>query len=289
MLFSCTNNNKAENEKSKSSKKAKEIEIDKVYELPDDLNEISGITFVNDSIIASIQDENGILFLYNLKTGKIVKKIKFAKDGDYEDLTLTNGKLNIINSSGTIYEIENYDGDEVNVNEIKTEFKKSNDIESIFFEKQKDRFLIGTKGKNLDREKNILEIYEYDLKSRQLNKQPIIKLNVDRIEEYFKIDAVEESAKELLKTLGNKNLEHVFHISALTVNPKTNEILVLSSLNNLVAVLSENGELKEVYKLKGKQFKQPEGIAFSPNGDLYISNENGGKGKGNIIKVSYEN
>jgi len=41
--------------------------------------------------------------------------------------------------------------------------------------------------------------------------------------------------------------------------------------------------VKEVYKLDPKIFKQPEGITFTPTGDLLISNEAALTGAANIL------
>jgi len=38
-------------------------------------------------------------------------------------------------------------------------------------------------------------------------------------------------------------------------------------------ILDKNGAIKKVYKLDDKSFSQPEGITFSDDGRLYISNE----------------
>jgi hypothetical protein len=54
-------------------------------------------------------------------------------------------------------------------------------------------------------------------------------------------------------------------------------------------VLSPDGKISEILQFKGKEFKQPEGIAFSEDGKLFISNEAGKNGKGNIIEVEYAN
>jgi len=53
----------------------------------------------------------------------------------------------------------------------------------------------------------------------------------------------------------------------------------------MVAVLNPEGALKKIIELKGKEFLQPEGLAFTPDGKLYISNEGKG-GKANIILLT---
>ena len=66
-------------------------------------------------------------------------------------------------------------------------------------------------------------------------------------------------------------------------------IFILSSINNLIAVLTPDGKLSHIIQFEGKEYKQPEGIAFAENGKLYISNEAGKSGNANIIELEYAN
>ena len=49
------------------------------WDMPIELNEISGIRWISDDKIAAVQDEEGILFIYNLQTNLVEKKISFGK------------------------------------------------------------------------------------------------------------------------------------------------------------------------------------------------------------------
>ena len=62
------------------------ITKNKINELPPELSEISGITFLSDTVLVAIQDEEGILYYYNIPQNRIIKKQTFAGSGDYEDL-----------------------------------------------------------------------------------------------------------------------------------------------------------------------------------------------------------
>ena len=61
--------------------------------------------------------------------------------------------------------------------------------------------------------------------------------------------------------------------SAVAVNPITNELYIISSVNKVLLITDKSGKLKKLYTLNPKIYKQPEGIAFTPAGDLIISNE----------------
>jgi len=54
----------------------------------------------------------------------------------------------------------------------------------------------------------------------------------------------------------------------------------------MVLIMDYSGTIKKFYQL-GKDFAQPKGITFSPQGEIFISNE-GTKQSGNILKVEIE-
>ncbi|HBL79205.1 MAG TPA: hypothetical protein DDZ79_04300, partial [Aequorivita sp.] len=68
--------------------------------MPIELNEISGIRWISDDKIAAVQDEEGIIFIYNLQTNLVEKKISFGKSGDYEAITTTDSTAYVMESSG---------------------------------------------------------------------------------------------------------------------------------------------------------------------------------------------
>ena len=68
-----------------------------------------------------------------------------------------------------------------------------------------------------------------------------------------------------------------FAPSGITVHPDTAEIYILSTRGKMVVVLDPKGELVRVYALDPSVHLQPEGIAFAPDGTLFIGNEAHGK------------
>ena len=62
-----------------------------ISKMPDDLKEISGIAFNGERYdrVYAIEDEDGWLYRYEFENGE-VKKLKFAKRGDYEDIAFQN-------------------------------------------------------------------------------------------------------------------------------------------------------------------------------------------------------
>jgi len=289
-LISCNNPIKDKiAEERKANEKVVSPEESTVHDLPKDLNEISGITFLNDSVLLAIQDEEGIIFYYNIKQNKIIKKQTFADNNDYEDLVIAGNDIYTITSKGLIHQIKDFESSKPVVKSYKTAFTEKNDIEGLAYDAKNNRLLIAPKEAGLDKDKTTKEIYGFDLKTMTLQSKPVYTIHLSEIEAQFKGDALEESSKKFLKALGNHNMNKVFRSSALTVNEKTGETYILSAINGLILVLTPEGVLKKLIQLSGPEYKQPEGIAFSPMGKLYISNEGGKSGIGNIIELQHEN
>ena len=78
-----------------------------------------------------------------------------------------------------------------------------------------------------------------------------------------------------------------FFPSAAALIPVQNKLYIVSSIGKLLVITDSQGEVEEAYKLDPALFKQPEGITFAPNGDLFISNE-GGKGEATLLKFVYK-
>jgi uncharacterized protein YjiK len=259
----------------------------KVYIVPQNLKEISGIAFVSDSIFAAIEDEKGLLYFYSLTNQQIVKTYQFAEEGDYEDVAIVNDTAFIVTSTGHVLEIQNFRTTPLPTKTYNTPLKEKNNIEGLAYDKENNRLLLAVKDESLHDDVN-KDIYAFDLKTKQLDTSAVYSVKLSEIEEFYKGDKLEESSKKFLKALGNQKLNQVFRTSALAIHPTTKEVFVLSSLNNMIAVISPHDKkIKRIIELRGREYNQPEGLAFSPDGKLYVSNESNGK-IANIIRIIYE-
>jgi DNA-binding beta-propeller fold protein YncE len=251
---------------------------DKKYFLPDELEEISGIACLDSEKIACIQDEEGKLYVYNLNEKKIESKTKFAKTGDYEDLTIFNNQVYVLKSNGHLYNFSWTTDKEVVATKIETPLSTDNDVEGLCYDIAGERLLLACKGnKGADGNKiKYKAVFAYDLKSKTFNEEPV-----------YKIDE-----KKLANFLAEKQIpvkdKIVFKPSGIAIHPISGNVYMIASEGNLLLVLDKGGNFKDVATLPAKVFKQPEGIGFLPDGTLFISNEGRG-GSGNILKFLYLN
>ncbi|WP_405576017.1 SdiA-regulated domain-containing protein [Winogradskyella sp. Asnod2-B02-A] len=239
--------------------------------LPDILEEVSGIVWLSKNTFACIQDEMGHIFIYNTQLNSIIKDIKFADAGDYEDITINNQDAYVLRSDGLIYEILDYHSKNIKISKIKTPFTEKNNMESLTFDKQNNRLLLTPKDKDLGK-KQIKSIYQIPIQTKSFDTIPIIEIDL-------------KSKK--LETSKSKKIEKTLRPSAIAVHPQTQDIYVLDSKNLKLLLLHSNGEISKTYNLNKHDFSQPEGITFSTNGQLFISNE-GNKNNANILEIELE-
>jgi uncharacterized protein YjiK len=90
-----------------------------VFSLPDGLGEISGIAYYpKDSAVFAIVDEEGILFKIYLNGSKVIKKWKFDKKHDFEDVVMHDSTFYVLISNGDI-ETMKFSGDTIIANKSK--------------------------------------------------------------------------------------------------------------------------------------------------------------------------
>ena len=236
--------------------------------MPKELVEVSGISWLGDHKIACIQDEEGIIYIYNLQTSRIEKTIKFGDEGDFEGLTVVNENAYALRSDGTIFEIENYNSPSFKVHTYDTFLEGKNNTESLTLDRQNKRLLIVAKDKD-PFINNGRGIYTFDLDSKKLSKKLVYELNFE---------------DEIFDKIRKKKIQKTFRPSDIAVHPQTQEIYVLEGVQPKLLILNPDGSSKRLIELDKKDFSQAEGIAITPNGDLYISNE-GKKETANILKV----
>ena len=165
-------------------------------------------------------------------------------------------------SDGTLYEIKNWREANVAVSNYKTDFKSSNNMESLTYSDKINGLL--TVPKDKDAKDDFKGIYEISLDSK----------NTDMDSPTYKIDLNDK----VLKAYKEKKIEHTLSPSEIAIHPKTHDIYVLEGKQPKLLILNSQGQLKKAYKLDQINFPQPEGMTFSADGKLYISNESVGKG-----------
>lgn len=231
--------------------------ISETWKLPTELDEISGIVWIDAHTLACVQDENGVIYLFDLDEKSIAEEIPFAGNGDYEGIALHESNLYVMQSDGLLYEIKDWRQTDRTISSYQTGFKADNNMESLTYSNKDGSLLTAPKDKDVHDE--FKGIYKISTSSKSAN--------VDLPTYKIKMNA------EALKPYNSKKLHKTFNPSEIAVHPKTNDIYILEGKNPKLLIMDENGTIKTVYKLDEINFPQPEGMTFSADGDLYIANE----------------
>lgn len=122
-------------------------EVAEISNLPLKLNEVSGIHFLGDNLIAAVQDEKGKIYVYDLVKGEIVNNYNYVKQGDYEDLEIIGDKAFLLRSDGRIVSINGWDSEDPEVIKFNTPFTAKNNCEGLCFDKGNNNLLVALKGR----------------------------------------------------------------------------------------------------------------------------------------------
>ena len=244
------------------------------WDMPVELNEISGISWISENKIACVQDEEGIIYVYNLSTSLVEHQTNFSKAGDYEGIVVVDSIAYVLESSGEIFEVANFMNTDFTVKSYKTIFTGKNNMESLGLDRKNNRLLLISKNK--DPESNDYKgIYAFDLATKTISKNLVSKISIN--DPIFKVKDVDDDADKTPS----------FSPSDIDINPSNGDIYVLQSKTPQVLIMDSLSKPKIIHNFQGETFPQPEGITFSPEGTLYISNE-GKKGTANIVEIEFK-
>lgn len=213
-------------------------------------NDLSGITYVEDSNSFFLID-NGFGSIYEVDPAfKLIRKIKTKGFGDSEDIVyLGNHEFAIVNEHSKLY-IGTISADVITLNAI--------DFQEITFDTYKGNqgaegvaFDITTQTFYIVKEERPRKLYSFV--------RPAHKNNVT-IKPSFPFDIQRIPYPRLTQDL-----------SAITFNPLTGRLLILSDRDYRVMDIDLDGTVYGVLQLP--QRKQPEGITLDNNLNLYIVGE----------------
>ena len=262
---------------------------DKKYFLPVELNEISGLQYYMEDQLICVQDESAKIYVLNMDNGRITDKFDFGKSGDYEDIALVGETVYVLRSDGRIFEVKNFNKKSIKTKEHNTPLSGKNDAEGLTYDKSINSLLIACKGSpSIDKDKpykGYKATYQYDLDEMKLKKKPFLLIDVEKSDAYQNTDLLRK-----LNLKGEKKLKLPLRIagfqpSAIGIHPLHDEIYIISGVSKMLLILNRQGEVMDIQELSLRVFIQPEGICFSPSGDMFISSEGQG-GVGHILRFN---
>ncbi len=251
------------------------------------LKEISGIAVTDDNRLFAHDDEKGTVFQLDMKSGKIIKHFSlfeerwFGQDPvmeDFEDIAVSGKQFYMVSSAGVIYGFrEGNDGEKVDAVRHETFLNDLYDVEGLCYDPESDALLLACKEypKEFSLQRLVFDkenskrkekpVYSFSLKSMSLDKTP-----------RFLIDS---------KFLKKKSAKKKFKPSAIERHPQSKTYFVLAARGKLLVEIDPQGKIIDVARLPSKDHAQPEGLAFTADNEMLISNEGVG-GNATLLRYS---
>lgn len=228
------------------------------FALPAVLREISGLTLLDDEQLGAVQDEEGDLYAIRMADGEPLGRIRFARGGDYEALERLSDLIYVLQSDGDLFELRDWNRGRV---------PKTRNFETRLGAKACDAEGLGARGELLyisckeEDADGLTRVYEFDPRNA-----------VTRL--HLTIDPDDVPGEGPLA------------VSALAFHPVSGHLVLLSSKRERLISVTPTGAVAEVWDFEDAKLEQPEGLAFLPNGDMYISSESKGAA-GHIVRFDY--
>ncbi|MEY3051549.1 MAG: hypothetical protein RLY31_1334 [Bacteroidota bacterium] len=260
-----------------------------VLTLSDSLQEISGLAMgPTGEWLAAVNDEEGIIFLLSPVTGQILRQIPFADKGDFEGIEITGADAWVVKSSGTLYQVARFLSEDRTVTRYKTGLRKSNDVEGLCFDVDRQGLLLSCKGWGADGPDSLLRksVFCFDLDVAMLWEEPVLSVvqsDMDRLRGRAEPDFAKAGGPLAPELSEPEPID--FHPSGIAIHPVSGDRYILSSQGKRLVVSDRSGNLLAMVKLDKKILPQPEGICFAADGTLYIASE--GK-KGNALLCQFD-
>lgn len=249
------------------------LTAEQIWELPKELLEVSGITWLSEDKVAVVEDNQGAIFIYDLQAKKIERKLNFGPLGDYEGIAHVNGAYFVVKSDGKLFEVSSAGK---LIKQYNLPLSEVDNIETLYFDAPNKRLILGQKdGK---KGSSVKHFYSFDLAARKFDPNPIFSVALtDEIVNCGQVS--EEDGKKKGKKKGNGA---EIRPSELAIHPQTKEVYIADGPNQRILVLSPDFKPKHYLAMDKKEFPQVEGLMFSPTGELYVSTE----GTKNPAKIS---
>ncbi|HEY0040878.1 MAG TPA: SdiA-regulated domain-containing protein [Flavisolibacter sp.] len=226
-------------------------------ELGKALNEISGIAYAGNGRLLAVADSKERVFEIDLNSKKLkdyTDKV-VGPDSDLEDIVMVDSTIYLLMSKGIIKEIPQRVRDTAGVKTYELELEGTNDFETLYYDPTAEGLVLLCKTCAHEKGEGIRTAFRFDLASKTFDSSAFFTIS-------------KEDIRNLLK-----NNDAKFDPSAAAIHPINKRLYILSSAGTLLVITDTRGKAIEAYRLNPDDFPQAEGIAFAPNGEMYISNE----------------
>lgn len=246
------------------------VKILRSWLLPASLKNISAIDYIPQNKMACIQDEMGSIFLFNLDSGVIDAEFQFGPPGNYKGLVVVNNDAYVACADGRIIEIKNFSSEKREVIEHGTHLTIEEEVNGLCYDRKNRRLLVTVKGTGSGNQ-FYKEIYSFSLPDKRMLTNPAIKIDL---------------RSRVFRKLQPRNMQTVFQPSDIDINPVTGLLYIVDGTRAQLLRMKMNENIKDLTELDKEKFIQPEGITFTPSGELFIASKGIRDEPGMLFQVS---
>jgi uncharacterized protein YjiK len=258
-------------ERSHGSPEGYNLRHAKHFQLGKELVEISGIVYSEeDTSLLAISDNKEKIYQIDLKTKKLKNFTdKFAGVYDYEDIVKVKDSAYVLISDGTIIAVPKNAKDSTAT--VRYEFwsQAKDDFETLYHDPTVNALIMICKTCEHEKGEEIRTAYKFDLATRSFDSSEYYTISIDSV----KAKVMNDDAN--------------FKPSAAAIHPIDKNLYILASAGQLLVITDLKGTVLQVFRLHPDRHPQAEGIAFAPDGTMFISNE-GKYGKATLQIFAYK-
>lgn len=231
------------------------------WELPQDLDEISGLAIDSAGRLFAHGDERAEIFQLDRIGHRVIGSFTFgdpAVHGDFEGIAVSRNRVYLVTSDGVIYAGRmGASGEHVDFVTYATGLGRLCEVEGLAYDPTDPSLLLACKEARSGQLRYRLAIYRWSIDRRELFPRPAVLVGYEPI----------------ARAIGQRG----FHPSDLTRDAETGHLLLVASREHAIAELTASGELVRTAGLRGSRHRQAEGIVIDRDGSLLIADEGRGK------------
>ena len=226
-------------------------------ELGKSVNEISGLTYnADDSTLLAVSDSKRKIFQIDLYREKLRDYAeKMYTQSDFEDIVKIDTAIYVLISDGTIISMPPHVADSSRTTVYPTPFRGKNDFEAMYYDPSANGLVVICKECEEEKGQHKRTAYRFDLSEKAFDDDPFYSISTTDIKAMLKNDDAD------------------FRPSAAAIHPKDKNLYIVGSAGSHFVKTDRKGKVLEAYNINPDLYPQPEGLAFGPDGTMYISNE----------------
>lgn len=231
------------------------------WQLPGELDEISGLAVTADGRLLAVADEAAVVYELDYEAGRLVKAFALGHPtvrGDFEGIASLAGRVWLVTSDGLIYEsAEGEDGERLDYAVHETGAGRLCEIEGLAGRPAEGLLLLLCKQLRRGAELEGPVLFAWAIEARAMAERQALPL----------------PERDILQALQGDRLRP----SGVAVDGRSGRLLIVAARPKALAELALDGSLVFAAGLVPDRHRQPEGIEILPDGRLLIADEGDGR------------